>query len=228
MPNPFVTTRRDFIALAAASALTNTLGPVFAQRTINGKEKLIVRSVRPEDLETPVELFNSFITPNDLFYVRHHLGAPKTEAAGWKLNVSGLVSSPQAFSLDDMRRFPKVTVTVTLECAGNGRAFFDPPVAGIQWEKGAVGTARWTGARLADVLKKAGIKSEAKHISFNGADKGFAKIPDFVRNLPIGKATHPDTIVAYEMNGVPIPPLHGFPLRLHRARMGGRILSQMA
>lgn len=209
-----MTTRRYFIALAAAAALVKVVKPAFAQKTIAGKEKLIVRSFRPEDLETPVELFDSFITPNELFYVRHHLGAPRTETTNWKLEVGGLVSSPQSLSLEDVRRFPKASVTVTLECAGNGRAFFDPPVAGIQWEKGAVGTARWTGARLADILKKAGIKSETKYVSFDGADKGFAKIPDFVRNLPITKAMHPDTIIAYEMNGVPIPPLHGFPLRL--------------
>jgi DMSO/TMAO reductase YedYZ molybdopterin-dependent catalytic subunit len=105
------------------------------------------------------------------------------------------------------------SVTVSLECAGNGRAFFDPPVAGIQWEKGAIGTARWTGARLAEILKKAGIKPTAKYILLDGADRAFAKVPDFVRNLPIEKALHPDTIIAYEMNGVPIPRLNGFPLR---------------
>ena len=202
------------MALAAAAALTKAANPVFAQKTIAGKEKLIVRSFRPEDLETPVELLNSFITPNDLFYVRHHLGAPKIEIANWKLDISGLVSSPHSVSLEDIRRLPRASVTVTLECAGNGRAFFDPPVAGIQWEKGAVGTARWTGARVADILKKAGVKPETKYVAFDGADKGFATIPDFIRNLPISKAMHADTIIAYEMNGVPIPPLHGFPLRL--------------
>jgi DMSO/TMAO reductase YedYZ molybdopterin-dependent catalytic subunit len=108
---------------------------------------------------------------------------------------------------------PKHTVTVTLECAGNGRAFFDPPVAGIQWEKGAVGTARFTGARMADVLKKVGVKSTGKYVAMNGADKPIGKMPDFVRNVPIAKALNEDTVLAYEMNGEPVPILHGFPLR---------------
>ncbi len=205
------TSRREFLALAAASALLPA--PALGQQRINGKERLIVRSLRPEDLETPVELLNSFITPNDLFYVRHHLPAPQTDANGWKLEVGGLVDRPGSISLEEIKRLPKASVTVTLECAGNGRAFFDPPVAGIQWEKGAIGTARWTGARLADILKKAGIKTTAKYILLDGADRSFAKVPDFVRNLPVEKALHADTIIAYEMNGVPIPRLNGFPLR---------------
>ena len=205
------TSRREFLALAAAGALLPA--PAFGQQRINGKEKLIVRSLRPEDLETPVELFNSFITPNDLFYVRHHLPAPQTDATAWKLEVGGLVDRPGSISLEEIKRLPKASVTVTLECAGNGRAFFDPPVAGIQWEKGAIGTARWTGARLGDILRKAGIKTAAKYILLDGADRSFAKVPDFVRNLPVEKALHADTIIAYEMNGVPIPRLNGFPLR---------------
>ena len=116
-------------------------------------------------------------------------------------------------SLDEIRKLPSTTITMTLECAGNGRAFFDPPVAGIQWAKGAVGTARWTGVRLAEVLKRAGAKSTARFVYMNGADRPLGTMPDFVRQLPIEKATHPDTILAYDMNGQPITPLHGFPLR---------------
>ena len=104
-------------------------------------------------------------------------------------------------------------MTATLECAGNGRAFFDPPVAGIQWGKGAVGTARWTGVRMADVLKRAGVKSTGKFVVMNGADRALGTMPDFIRQVPIDKAMHPDTLIAYEMNGQPIPPVHGFPLR---------------
>lgn len=220
-------TRRSFLATTGQAGAIAGLSHLFpssfaasafaiaaqATATIKGKERLIVRSLRPEDLETPVALLNSFITPNDLFYVRHHLYAPRTAAAGWKLDVSGEVERPGAITLDEIRRLPRATTTVTLECAGNGRAFFDPPVAGIQWEKGAVGTARWTGARLSDVLKKFGVKSAAKYVVLDGADKSFAKIPDFIRNVPVAKALHPDTVIAYEMNGEPIPPLHGFPLR---------------
>ncbi len=215
--------RRSFLATAGqtgavaglSTLLPGPLGNVLAQTpaTIRGKERLIVRSLRPEDLETPVGLFDSFITPNDLFYVRHHLYAPRVDAGAWKLQVEGEVERPLTLTLDELKRFPRATVTVTLECAGNGRAFFDPPVAGIQWEKGAVGTARFTGARLADVLKRAGVRSTGRHVALDGADKPIAKMPDFVRNVPIEKAMHTDTIIAYDMNDVPLPALHGFPLR---------------
>jgi DMSO/TMAO reductase YedYZ molybdopterin-dependent catalytic subunit len=192
--------------------------PVFsvARDVIRGKERLIVRSVRPEDLETPVGLLNTWITPNDLFYVRHHSYPALIDEQGakdWKITVDGEVERPLILTLDELKKMPPATVTVTLECAGNGRAFFDPPVAGIQWEKGAVGTARWTGVRLVDLLKKAGLKPSGKYVLLEGADKPVGKMPDFVRNVPLDKALHIDTILAYQMNGEPLPQLHGFPLR---------------
>lgn len=215
--------RRSFIVgagqLGAAAGLSQlfpgALQSVLAQgsQVVEGKEKLIVRSIRPEDLETPVALLNSWITPNDLFYVRHHLYAPNVALKDWTLKVDGEVERALTFTLDELKQLPQASVTVTLECAGNGRAFFDPPVAGVQWEKGAVGTARWTGVRLSDVLKKAGMKSTGKYVALNGADRPIATMPDFIRNVPLEKATHADTILAYEMNGQPIPVLHGFPLR---------------
>jgi DMSO/TMAO reductase YedYZ molybdopterin-dependent catalytic subunit len=210
--------RRNFLIgagqLTAGLAIGHMLPEsVFAQTVIKGKEKLIVRSIRPEDLETPVSLLNAWITPNDLFYVRHHLYAPKVGVNEWKLAVGGEVQNPITLTLDELKRAPKHSVMVTLECAGNGRAFFDPPVAGIQWEKGAVGTARFAGARLGDVLNKAGVKPTGQYVAMNGADKPMGKMPDFVRNVPIKKALDPDTILAYEMNGEALPILHGFPLR---------------
>jgi DMSO/TMAO reductase YedYZ molybdopterin-dependent catalytic subunit len=217
-PRSFARSRRDFIAgagqLGTGIALTRFFpGSVLAQNVVKGKEGLIVRSIRPEDLETPVGLLNTWITPNDLFYVRHHAYAARVNANEWKLTVDGEVSTPFTMTLDELKRMPKATVTVTLECAGNGRAFYDPPVAGIQWEKGAVGTARFAGARLADVLKKAGVKATGKYVALDGADKAIGKQPEFIRNVPIDKAMHPDTVLAYEMNGEPLPALHGFPLR---------------
>jgi DMSO/TMAO reductase YedYZ molybdopterin-dependent catalytic subunit len=211
--------RRDFLIGAGQLTAGLTLAPsllesAFAQTAVKGKEKLIVRSIRPEDLETPVSLLNTWITPNDLFYVRHHMYAAKVDVNEWKLTVGGEVQNPITLTLDELKRAPKHTVTVTLECAGNGRAFFDPPVAGIQWEKGAVGTARFAGARLADLLKRAGVKPTGQYVVMNGADKPIGKMPDFVRNIPIKKALDADTILAYEMNGEALPILHGFPLRL--------------
>jgi sulfite oxidase len=210
--------RRDFLIGAGQLTAGLALAPMlpesaFAQTVIKGKERLIVRSIRPEDLETPVSLLNTWITPNDLFYVRHHSYAAKVDVGEWKLTVGGEVQTPITLTLDELKRMPKHTVTVTLECAGNGRAFSDPPVAGIQWEKGAVGTARFAGARLADVLKRAGVKPTGQYVAMNGADKPVGKMPDFIRNVPIKKALDADTILAYEMNGEAVPILNGFPLR---------------
>jgi DMSO/TMAO reductase YedYZ molybdopterin-dependent catalytic subunit len=170
--------------------------------------------VRPEDLETPVSLLKTWITPNDLFYVRTHTYPPQIdEGMEWSVIVDGEVERPLTISLADLKKMARTTVTVTLECAGNGRAFFDPPVAGIQWEKGAVGTARWTGVRLSELLVKAGIKPSGKYVLLNGADNPLGKMPDFIRNVPLDKAMHADTILAYEMNDAPLPALHGHPLR---------------
>ncbi len=211
--------RRDFligtaqtsVALAASQLLPASA--LSQDRVIAGKEKLIVRSLRPEDLETPVGLLNTYLTPKELFYVRHHAYAPTVNAGDWKLTIDGEVEKPFTLTLDELKKLPKATVTVTLECAGNGRAFYEPSVHGIQWERGAVGTARFTGARLADVLKKAGVKATGKYVLLDGADKPVGKQPKFQRNVPMAKAMHVDTVLAYEMNGEPLPALHGFPLR---------------
>ncbi|HXH86314.1 MAG TPA: sulfite oxidase, partial [Nitrospira sp.] len=101
------------------------------------------------------------------------------------------------------------------QCSGNGRAFHRPKVPGVQWERGAVGNAEWTGVRLRDLLEHAGLQPEAKHVQFQGADRPvLASVPLFVRSIPLDKAIHPDTILAYEMNGQPLPLLHGAPLRV--------------
>jgi len=216
--------RRDLLSLAARAGgvglagLTSPLDRLFAQAVkpsvAPGKEKLIVRSVRPPDYEAPVALLDSWITPIEHFYVRSHLPAPGgIEAATWTLAIDGEVNAQTTLTLDDLRKMPPATVTSTLECAGNGRAFFEPPVAGIQWTRGAVGTARWTGVRLGDVLKRAGVKSTGRFVTMNGADRALGTMPDFVRQVPMDKAMQSDTILAYEMNGQPIPALHGFPLR---------------
>jgi DMSO/TMAO reductase YedYZ molybdopterin-dependent catalytic subunit len=215
-------TRRDLLAAAAefgalavaSRALPSRLFAQTAAAAPAGKEKLIVRSVRPPDYEAPVALLDSWITPYESFYVRSHLPPPAPiDASSWKLQVDGEVSAPASLSLDDLRRMPSTTMTATLECAGNGRGFYQPAVAGVQWGRGAVGTARWTGVRMADVLKRAGIRSTGRFVVMDGADRPLGTMPDFVRQLPLEKALHADTLIAYEMNGAPIPALHGFPLR---------------
>ena len=133
--------------------------------------------------------------------------------ATWALKIGGEVNSPISLTLDEIKKLPAVTITATLECAGNGRAFFEPALAGIQWEKGAVGTARFTGARMSDVLKKAGVKTSGLNVEMHAADRPPGTMPAFVRQVPMAKAMHPDTIIAWDMNGQPIPLPHGMPLR---------------
>jgi sulfite oxidase len=222
MPMSGPLSRRALLTLAAragvaASALTLLPRDLFGgwQAATGGKSaKLIARSARPVDLETPVELLDSFITPTDAFYVRGHMTAPAADVQSWQLQVDGDVRAPRALSVADLRALPAVNLTATLECAGNGRAFFDPPVAGIQWRKGAVGTSRWTGARLRDVIAAAGASSGATHVWMFGGDRPLGTQPPFVRQVPWAKAMDADTIVAYEMDGQPLPLLHGAPLRV--------------
>ncbi|MBU6433726.1 MAG: sulfite oxidase [Nitrospirae bacterium] len=179
---------------------------------------LIVRVTRPFDAETPVRGFTSFLTPNHRFFVRSHFGPPPPEAvseANWKLRVGGLVEGSHEFTLTDLRQMEAVTITAVVQCSGNGRAFHRPKVPGVQWERGAVGNAQWTGVRLRDVLGTAAVQAGARHVQFQGADRPVvASVPLFTRSIPLKKALHPDTILAYEMNGRPLPILHGAPLRV--------------
>lgn len=217
-------TRRELIAQAARAAAAGaalTTVPAWARQAPApmpadpwGKARLTRLSARPPDYETPVALLSDFITPIEHFYVRSHLPVPAAlDAATWTLTVNGLVSTPLSLSVADLRALPQHTVTVTLECAGNGRAFFDPPVAGLQWKKGAVGTARWTGVRLRDILARAGVGPKAAFVHMEGADRPLGTMPAFVRQVPMAKAMHEDTLIALSMNGQPIPPVHGAPLR---------------
>jgi DMSO/TMAO reductase YedYZ molybdopterin-dependent catalytic subunit len=202
--------RRQFLILAAASLLR-------AQEKSKQdkiKRDMLVRSVRPEDLEMPLSGFSDYLTPVEHFFVRSHVYVPAVNISGWRLNVGGSVASPLAFTLDDLKKLPAFELVSVLECAGNGRAFYQPPVPGMQWGHGAVGNALWRGVRLADVLKRAGLKSSAREILFDGADVPLGTMPDFQRSLPLAKALDPDTLLAYEMNGQPLPAKHGFPLRV--------------
>jgi DMSO/TMAO reductase YedYZ molybdopterin-dependent catalytic subunit len=179
---------------------------------------LTVRVTRPFDAETPVCEFLPFLTPNHRFFVRSHFGPPPPEAiseAKWTLRVGGLVERSQEFTLKDLRQMDAVTITAVVQCSGNGRAFHRPKVPGVQWERGAVGNAEWTGVRLRDLLAKAGVQAGARHVQFQGADRPVVvSVPLFTRSIPLEKALHPDTILAYEMNGRPLPLLHGAPLRV--------------
>ena len=151
------------------------------------KPGLIVRSEGPVDLETPVSaLDKAWLTPIENHYVRCHLPTPKIDDAAiqsWTLSIDGEVNQPMTLTMDDIRKYRDVSQVVTLECSGNGRVFANPPVPGLQWEKGAVSTAKWTGISLREVLLKAGVKPTGKHIIQNGQDEPIGSIPDFVRTF---------------------------------------------
>ncbi len=184
----------------------------------NEADRLIVHVARPLDAETPVQEFASYLTPNSRFFVRSHFGPPPAELLSelnWRLRVGGLVDRPLTFSLKELKQFQEVTLTAVVQCSGNGRASHRPKTPGVQWDRGAVGNARWTGVRLRDVLTKAGLQTNSRHVQFQGADRPVATtVPLFVRSIPVQKALHPDTILAYQMNGRPLPILHGAPLRV--------------
>lgn len=206
-----MTRRALFLTLAGAVARP---APTLEDQALYRKKGLVVHSPRPLDLETPPELLDSWITPHKRFFVRSHFYIPAVEPGRWSLEVGGLVEKPLKLPLVQLARMPQLERVVTMECAGNGRSFFEPRVAGIQWRKGAVGTARWRGVSLAGVLRQAGLRPEARHLIFDGADTATATAPDFIRSIPVEKALHPDTLIATHMNGVPLPMEHGFPARV--------------
>ena len=182
-----------------------------------GKKPLLKLSYRPPNYETPIEYFRTAITPTDAFFVRYHLSfIPEVDVRTWKLAVGGEGSNGEtAFTLDDLKRLPTAELVAVNLCSGNRRGLFQPHVPGVEWGYGAMGCARWKGARLKDLLDKVGLKKEAIEIVFDGADSGVTdKTPDFIKSIPTWKAIEETTLIAYEMNGAPLPHLHGFPARL--------------
>ena len=175
---------------------------------------MIVRSFRFVDLETPVEYFNTWLTPVPHFFVRNHMHEPsELSADNWRLTIGGEVEKPLTLTLAELSKLETHSVVNTLECAGNGRSLHRPQLPGIQWGKGAVGTARFSGPRLRDVLQRAGVKAGGKHVMFRGLDEVPGKVPPFIRSIPIEKALDSDTLVATQMNGTPLTKHHGFPAR---------------
>jgi DMSO/TMAO reductase YedYZ molybdopterin-dependent catalytic subunit len=198
---PFVNGRRDLV--------TN-----FPQ-----KGAMILQRTRPPLLETPFDVFDQGVfTPNDRFYVRWHLANIPTEIdpATFQLNVRGHVDRPFQLTLDELvRDFNAFEIAAVNQCSGNSRGFFNPRVPGGQWANGAMGNALWRGVRLKDVLDRAGVKPGALQVRFNGLDTGVvAQTPDFMKSIGIDHARDGEVMIAYAMNGAPLPLLNGFPLRL--------------
>ena len=225
--------RRSFIvgsgALAASGALR---APAAAEQLVRGpfangdrplvafpqKRPLMVLTPRPPQLETPFEIFNDGVfTPNDAFFVRWHLAEIPTsiDAAQHRIRVGGAVGTPLALSLADLRRMPAVEIAAVNQCSGNSRGFFAPRPAGGQWQNGAMGNALWRGVRLREILARAGLAAGAKQVQFNGLERPtLPATPDFKKSLDVDVARGDDVIVAYAMNGAPLPLLNGFPVRL--------------
>ena len=180
---------------------------------------LISRGEAPLNLEMPFSTLEEFVTPNERFYVRCHFPIPEIDPATWRLKLEGAIASPTEITLDELRHMPSHTIPATMECAGNGRTFLEPKVKGVEWELGAVGNAEWTGVLLRDVLERVGVAEGAVEVILEGADQGPIKEPPrppgeirYARSLPMAKAQQ-DVLLAFAMNGEPLTPAHGFPLR---------------
>jgi sulfite oxidase len=180
-----------------------------------GAGDLVIRNARVLDAEAPLGALGAFQTASEHFFVRSHLALPAQLPLPWSLTIDGEVGQPVTVSLDEIRRMGAQTRAVTLECAGNGRGLFHlPNTTGVQWERGAVSTATWTGVPLGTLLETARPRDTAAHFWMGAVDRApLATVPPFLRSLPRAVAMG-DAFVAYEMNGGPIPLLHGGPLRL--------------
>jgi len=212
-------TRRHFLQGTSALSLSLMLGDSLS---LQGSEPLqrIQRSETPLTLETPIAALDRPITPNPLFYVRNHFPTPMLQANTWRLRVTGAVERELELTLDEVRRMPSRSVTMTLECAGNSRSMLNPVTRGVQWGNGAVSTTEWTGVSLLDVLNRAGLRQNAVDVVLEGADRGEITaeprspgVIHFARSLPLAKARQQVVLLAYRMGNAELPANHGFPLR---------------
>ena len=219
--------RRNFLQHTSAALLIG-IAPVLLQKAVlsqaiagqngsiafPGEDGMIVRSFRFVDLESPVQYLNAWLTPVSRFFVRNHMHEPsELNPQDWQLTIGGEVEKPFTLKLPELSKLEIHSVVNTLECAGNGRSLYRPQVPGIQWGKGAVGTARFSGPRLRDVLQRAVVKPTGKHVMFRGLDEVPGKVPPFIRSIPIEKALDSNTLIATHMNGAPLAKHHGFPAR---------------
>jgi DMSO/TMAO reductase YedYZ molybdopterin-dependent catalytic subunit len=220
-----VLTRREALLAGAgwlaARASADVPGPAAGGELLGalpGKKPLIQRAFRPPNFETPLAELAPLYTDNSAFFVRYHLAdIPWVDAASWRLQVGGPSAQRSlALSLHELKSgFEQVSLTAVNQCSGNRRGLFSPRVPGVQWSHGAIGNALWGGVRLRDVLHKAGVAGDALEVVFNGTDKSaLPGTPDFVKSLPVDRALDESTLIAFEMNGHPLPHWNGAPARL--------------
>ena len=187
---------------------------------MDGKAALVILGDKPLVAETPEHLLDDDVTPTEKFFIRNNGQIPEqaADADAWTITIDGEVNSPLKMTVGEMKKkFPLVSYKLQLECGGNGRAFFVPEARGNQWTNGAIGNAEWTGVRLRDVLQAAGLKSSAVFTGHYGADphlSGDPNRPAISRGVPIAKAMEEHTLIAFAINGRPIPNIHGHPARL--------------
>lgn len=179
---------------------------------------LLTRSICPENQETPIHFLANDITPTSYFYRRNHFSYPNLTTHFFCFPIEGSVYVPRIFTYQELLALPSKTIKIVLECAGNKRALFHPDTYGEQWKEGAIGQAYWKGVSLTTLLQYTGVHHSAREVVVEGYDTGPRTDMEgtfrYVRSLPLHKALHPDTIIAYELNGRPIPYKHGYPLRL--------------
>ncbi|HBT41440.1 MAG TPA: molybdopterin containing oxidoreductase [Rhodospirillaceae bacterium] len=186
---------------------------------IEGKDGLTILNDRPVNAETPPHLLDDEVTPTSRHFIRNNGLLPADmNPENWTVTIDGFVDNPLKFTIAELKaKFPNVTRRMWIECGGNGRAFFDPKAKGNQWTLGAVGCAEWTGVRLIDVLKAAGVKKDAVYTAHYGADQHLSgkegKLP-ISRGVPVAKAWDENNMIAWAMNGEDIHPMNGAPLRL--------------
>jgi DMSO/TMAO reductase YedYZ molybdopterin-dependent catalytic subunit len=179
------------------------------------KKKMRVMTEKPLNAETPIEALCTWTTDNEVFFKRYQgqIMQRPIKLTTWKLSIDGLVMHKLNLSFEEIRRMPKVEAANTLECSGNSRSLLEKKASGNPWIIGGVGNAVWGGVWLKDLLAKAELKKDARHVSFEGFDKPLGKAGiKFIRSIQLEKAQD-STLLAYEMNGQPLPLKHGFPLR---------------
>ena len=212
------TTDEEMFSQFTPSALAEERSAAPEMARYPQKTDLILLTDRPPQLETPLPYFTTDLTPNDAFFVRWHLSGIPTEVdtRTFRLEVSGHVKKSLSLSLQDLKsKFEPVSVVALCQCAGNSRSLFEPRVAGGQWGNGAMSNARWKGVRLKDVLDAAGVLPGTVQVGLRGLDTPpIPQTPRFEKSLAIDRARDGEVMIAYEMNGAPLPMLNGFPIRL--------------
>lgn len=185
---------------------------------IEGKPEMTIHNHRPLNGEFAPHLLNDDITPTERHFVRNNGLVPQRakdqNPEGWTLTIDGEVQNTLKLTLDELKNMPSAIYQACIECGGNGRAHFDPPVRGNPWNRGAIGCSEWTGVPLRDLLQKAGLKDSAIYTGHYGEDPPLGAAKHFSRGIPIDKAMEKHTLVAYAMNGEPLAPLNGYPVRL--------------